>query len=201
MQQAACQCRPTSGNSFNCIVFGKLEKTGGLDKPRFAGLPWPGSTSVVVLGHGVGDQESGNPALFAIHSAGLVQLFIKVVGRQRKQSYGFVRVVRVVVETSIAPIDSFAEATCRHREEAPRRSRAPRPSSRRGDAKATTPSRRRIVASCSGVLSVMVVSSAKTISAEMRFPMRTTLGGTIVAIHLTPNSGNGVATLPNSAAK
>src|SRR5882724_5621614 len=56
MLQATCQWRATSGTSFNCIVFGVLEEDrGNLDKPQFAGLRWPGSTSVVVLGQGVGD--------------------------------------------------------------------------------------------------------------------------------------------------
>ncbi len=56
MQQAACQRRATSGTFFNCIVLGVLrEDRGNLDKPQFAGLRWPGSTRVVVLGQGVGD--------------------------------------------------------------------------------------------------------------------------------------------------
>ena len=56
MQQATFQWRATSGTSFNCIVFGvSREGWGNLDKPQLAGLRWPGSTRVVVLGQVVGD--------------------------------------------------------------------------------------------------------------------------------------------------
>src|SRR6266567_262528 len=56
MQQATFQWRATSGTSFNCIVFAvSREDRGNLDKPQFAGIRWPGSTRVVVLGQGGGD--------------------------------------------------------------------------------------------------------------------------------------------------
>src|ERR1039458_2711273 len=77
MQQAACQCRATSGNSFNCIVYGMLREDRAAwtsRDSRGSGGPIPPGwwfsargLAIMIWPSESGDQESGNPALFAIH--------------------------------------------------------------------------------------------------------------------------------------
>jgi hypothetical protein len=78
--QAECQCRATSGNFFNCIVFSKLRGTGQLGQAAIRGAPVARFHQGGGFRPGVGDHNLANqnlaiknPAIkhFAIHSASL----------------------------------------------------------------------------------------------------------------------------------